>query len=164
MVPFGLTNAPAVAVRIGNRLLYDFIDSFIIIFMDDILVYSKTAAEHQDHLEQILQRMREYDFYLHPGKCSFFLDSVVYLGIKIDAEGISIPDSGKQAILDWPVPEPNAMPLKRGKKNPDGKTSLRTFLGFVGWYRKFIYKFSERAAPISELLKDEQGFRWGEAQ
>ena len=67
--------------------------------------------------------------------------------------------------MNWPIPEPNAMPLKRGKKNnPNGKTALRTFLGFVGWYRKFIYKFSERAAPTLELLKDEQGFCWGEAQ
>ena len=111
-----------------------------------------------------MERMREYDFYLHPGKCTFFLDTVVYLGMKIDSSGISIPDSGKQAVRDWPVPEPDAMPLKKRKKNLDGKTALRTFLGFVGWYRKFIFRFSERAAPISELLKDDQQFHWGEAQ
>ena len=78
VVPFGLTNAPAVAVRIGNRLLYDFIDNFIIIFMDDILVYSKSIEEHAEHLDKIMERMQQYDFYLHPGKCTFFLDTVRY--------------------------------------------------------------------------------------
>ena len=100
VVPFGLTNAPAVAVRIGNRLLYDMLDDFVIIFMDDILVYSKNYDDHAIHLEKILARFKEWDFYVHPGKCDFFLDSVKYLGLIIDAHGISIPESGKEAILD----------------------------------------------------------------
>ena len=118
MVPFGLTNAPAVAVRIGNRLFYDMIDNFVVIFMDDVLVYSKTVEDHAQHLDLVFQRMKDNNFYVHPGKCSFFLDSVIYLGIQINASGVSIPDTGKQAVLDWPVPEVNASPLKTNKKRP----------------------------------------------
>ena len=165
VIPFGLANAPAIAQRMANVIFREFIDDFLIIFMDDILIFSESVEEHQVHLDKLFERMKEYKIYAHPGKCEFFTAKVEFLGLGIYSEGVFITEASKQAIKAWEIPRPFAQVKKANRKiNPDGKTSLRTFLGMAGFFRKFIPKFAQRTRAISDLLPVDQKFQWGEEQ
>ena len=159
VVPFGLHNAPPTAVRFANRIFMDFLDKFVIIFMDDILIFSNTAEEHKEHLEQLFNRMREYKVYAHPDKCELLVQKLWYLGIGISPEGVFISDTTKEAIMNWEIPRPNQKNKKGNRRaNPDGKTAIRTFLGMVSFFRKFIPRLSERAKPLYDLLHADASF------
>jgi hypothetical protein len=140
VVPFGLSNAPAVFMCLMNGVFRDYLDKFVIVFLDDILVYSKTEEEHEQHLRMVLQVLREHQLYAKLSKCSFYQRQIHYLGHIISEEGIVV-DLGKvQAIREWPAPRNVA--------------EVRFFMGLVGYYRRFIAGFS-RIAPFYHFLAKE---------
>ena len=169
VMPFGLVNAPATAVRFGAEVFKGFLDKFVIIFLDDILVYSKTKGEHLRHIEQVLQRLLEYELYVKPDKCNFFQTQVTYLGLGVSAKGIHINEHRKDAIVNWPEPgRTNVLNSRkasgRRSKVKDGKTGVRSFLGVIGFFRKFIKGYAKLAAPLTDLLKKETEYQWGDRE
>src|ERR1700761_2356807 len=102
VMPFGLTNAPAVFQHFMNDLFHDMVDVFVVVYLDDILIYSNSEQEHQEHVKKVLQRLEENDLHAKPQKCSFHTDSVEYLGVIITPEGVSMDPSKVQVIKDWP--------------------------------------------------------------
>ena len=147
VMPFGLCNAPATFQRVMNTILRGGLDEFVLVFLDDILVYSKTKEEHIQHIREILTRLRSEKFFGRLKKCDFFRTEVEYLGFDVGADGIKPSLSKVKAILEWPTPE--------------SVTGVRSFLGLCSFYRKFIRWFSEIAAPMTDLTKkDRQPFVW----
>jgi hypothetical protein len=128
VMPFGLTNAPATFMAAMNDLFKDYLDDFVIIYLDDILVFSKTAVEHERHLRLVLQRLREGQLYAKLSKCTFFTSAVDYLGHIISVDGIGVDPKKVEAVWEWPQP-----------KNIG---ELRSFLGLTGWYRRFIQRYA----------------------
>ena len=104
VMSFGLTNAPAYFMYLMNSVFMPELDKFIVVFIDDILIYSKTEEEHARHLHIVLQRLREHQFYAKFSKCDFWLKEVPFLGHVISAEGISVDPSKVQDVLDWEAP------------------------------------------------------------
>ncbi|KAK3277212.1 hypothetical protein CYMTET_14770 [Cymbomonas tetramitiformis] len=156
VMPFGLTNAPATALRIGNRAFFDFIDQFLVIFMDDTIVYSPDFDGHVKHVRQFLQRCRDHQFFIRPSKVELFVRSIDFIGHHISEAGLSIIEDIIRAVMaiQPPVsygPTVGKQPLRRMAK--DGKSSLRSFLGMVGQFRRFIPKFSKVVEPLNRLLK-----------
>ena len=149
-MPFGLTNAPATFVRMMNEVFSDFLDIFVVIYMDDILVFSKDQAEHDRHLRLVLQRLREHKLYAKRSKCSLFQDHLEFLGHVVSAEGISMETDKVQAILDWPTPRT--------------VTDVRSFLGLANYYRRFVQRYAQVAAPLTDLTKKDHPFKWDELQ
>ncbi|KAK3242995.1 hypothetical protein CYMTET_47333 [Cymbomonas tetramitiformis] len=167
VMPFGLTNAPATALRVGNRAFFDFIDRFLVIFMDDTIVYSPDFDSHVSHVRQFLQRCRDHQFFIRPSKVELFVRSIDFIGHHISEAGLSIIEDGIRAVMaiQPPVsygPTVRKQPLRRMAK--DGKSSLRSFLGMVGQFRRFIPKFSKIVEPLNRLLKDNADFVWESEQ
>nr|GEW34519.1 putative reverse transcriptase domain-containing protein [Tanacetum cinerariifolium] len=104
VMPFGLTNAPAVFMDLMNRIFHEFLDKFVIVFIDDILVFSKSKEEHEDHLRTVLQTLRQEKLYAKFSKCEFWLSSVAFLGHIVSAEGIKMDPAKVEAITKWPRP------------------------------------------------------------
>jgi hypothetical protein len=121
------------------------LDKFVVVFINDILIYSKSEEEHERHLRVILQRLRDHQLYAKFNKCAFWLKEVPFLGHIISAEGIVVDPSKVQEVLDW--------------KSPRSVTQIRSFLGFVGYYRQFIPNFSNIAKPMTKLLEKEAKFK-----
>ena len=163
--PFGIHNCPPLAQRLMHTIFRDYLDIFMVVFMDDILIFSKTVEEHKEHLDKVFERMREQSLYAHPEKVELYRTEMTYLGYGLNAKGVYITDESKEAISNWDIPKPNA-PNKKGnrKPNPDGKTAIRTFLGMASFFRRFIPKLAERAKPISDMLDPDTPFDWGEKQ
>jgi hypothetical protein len=124
------------------------LDKFIMVFIDDILIYSKDEAEHEQHLHIVLQCLRDHQLYAKFSKCEVWLNSVKFLGHTISSEGISVDPSKVQEVMDW--------------KPSTSVHQIRSFLGLVGYYRRFIPDFSRIAKPMTELLKKEVKFVWDE--
>ncbi|KAK3268254.1 hypothetical protein CYMTET_23229 [Cymbomonas tetramitiformis] len=167
VMPFGLTNAPATALRVGNRAFFDFIDRFLVNFMDDTIVYSLDFDSHVKHVRQFLQRCRDHQFFIRPSKVELFVRSIDFIGHHISEAGLSIIEDRIRAVMaiQPPVsydPTVGKQPLRRMAK--DGKSSLRSFLGMVGQFRRFIPKFSKIAEPLNRLLKDNAEFVWESEQ
>ncbi|PKA58643.1 RNA-directed DNA polymerase like [Apostasia shenzhenica] len=146
VMPFGLTNAPAAFMDLMNRVFQPYLDQFVIIFIDDILIYSKNHEEHEQHLHLVLQKLREKQLYAKFSKCEFWLSSVHFLGHVISAEGVSVDPHKISAIVDWP--------------KPTSVSEIRSFLGLVGYYRKFVKSFSQIAMPLSKLTQKAVQFEW----
>jgi hypothetical protein len=140
VMPFGLANAPACFQCFIQFVLREMLNPTCFVYINDILVFSKTRAEHQDHVSQVLQKLQENLLYASPEKCLFYLDQVTFLGFQILANGIQMETSKLSTILDWLYPQ-NLRELNR-------------FLGFLNFYRKFIRAFSEVAAPLTDLTKE----------
>jgi hypothetical protein len=121
---------------------------FVVVFIDDILIYSKNEAEHENHLRIVLQRLRDHKLYAKISKCEFWLDSVKFLGHTISKDGISVDPSKVQEVMDW--------------KPPKSVHQIRSFLGLAGYYRRFIPDFSRITKPMTELLKKGVKFVWSE--
>ena len=138
-MPLGLTNAPAVFMDLMNRVFSPYLDKFVIVFIDDILVYSGNLEEHAEHLRRVLQILRERQLYATFSKCQFWLDKVAFLGHVISAEGISVDPQKIKAIVNW--------------KPPMNVFEVRSFLGLAGYYRKFVEVFLKIATPLTNLLK-----------
>jgi hypothetical protein len=139
IVPFGLTNAPATFMRLMNDIFRPFLDEFLIVYLDDILIFSKTREEHERHLRNVLETLRRHKLYAKASKCSFFKTSVDFLGHVVSDQGIQTDPAKLSAIVDWPKPR--------------STTELRSFLGLANFYRKFVKDYSRVTAPLNDLLK-----------
>lgn len=148
VMPFGLTNAPAAFMDLMNRVFYPFLDKFVVVFIDDILVYSKSREEHDAHLRTVFKTLLENQLYAKFSKCEFWLEEVAFLGHIISASGIKVDPKKIEAVLDWKPP-----------KNP---TEVRSFLGLAGYYRRFVKGFSIIATPMTKLLQKDVKFVWSE--
>lgn len=147
---FGLTNAPAAFQHMMNDIFKDLLGVCIVIYLDDILIFSEHPSEHEGHVREVLRRLREHDLFLKPEKCRFNQSEVEYLGL-IVGEGRVEMDKGKvSAVLDWPTP----------KKVKD----IQAFLGFANFYRRFIGDFSKTVRPMTELLRKDTKWVWGQRQ
>eukprot|EP00253_Pinus_taeda_P020616 PITA_20616 len=146
VLPFGLTNAPETFMCLMNIIFHQYLDRFVLIFIDDILVYSRTVEEHQEHLRKVLQTLREHQLYAKFSKCDFFKEEIQYLGHVISKEGIAVDPEKIKAIMDWPVPKDVA--------------DIRSFMGLAGYYRRFVEGFSRVAFPITSLQKKGKAFQW----
>ena len=135
VLPFGLTNAPAAFMNLMNRVFHECLDRFIIVFSDDILIFSKSMEEHEEHLRIVFQILREKKLYARFRKCKFWLNQVVFLGHVISEEGISVDPSKVEVVVDW--------------ARPTNVSEVRSFLGLVGYYRRFVEGFSRIAAPLN---------------
>ena len=129
VMPFGLTNAPAVFMDLMNRIFQPYLDQFVIVFIDDILIYSDIKEDHEEHLRVVLKILRENQLYAKFSKCHFWLDSVAFLEHVISAEGVSVDPQKIKAIMKW--------------KPPINLTEIRSFLGLAWYYRKFVEGFSK---------------------
>jgi hypothetical protein len=146
VMSFGLTNAPAYFMYLMNSVFMPELDKFVVVFIDAILIYSKTEEDHADHLRVVLQRLRDHRLYAKFSKCEFWLDSVKFLGHTISSEGILVDPTKVQEVMDW--------------KPPTSVHQIRSFLGLAGYYRRFILDFSKIAKPMTELLNKEIKFHW----
>ncbi|GJX70773.1 putative nucleotidyltransferase, ribonuclease H [Tanacetum coccineum] len=150
VMPFGLTNAPAVFMDLMNRVCKPYLDKFVIVFIDDILIYSKNKQEHKEHLKIILELLKKEELYAKFSKCEFWIPKVQFLGHVIDSEGIHVDPAKIESIKDWTSP-----------KSP---TEIRQFLGLAGYYRRFIEGFSKIAKPMTKLTQKKVKFEWGDKQ
>jgi hypothetical protein len=146
VVPFGLLNAPVVFMCLMNGVFRDYLDTFVIVFLDDILVYSKLEEEHEQHLRLVLQVLRGHQLYAKLSKCSFYQRQIHYLGHIISEEWIVVDPEKVEAIREWSVPM--------------NMVEVRSFMGLVGYYRRFIVGFSKIAHPITSLQRKEKMFQW----
>ena len=145
-MPFGVTNAPAIFMDYMNRIFHPFLDKFVVIFIDDILIYSKTLEEHEEHLQIILQILREKKLYAKFSKCEFWLEEVKFLGHVISNKGVLVDLTKVATGLQW---EPQKI-----------VTKIHNFLDLAGYYRRFIEGFSKIAMPLTQLTKKGQAFVW----
>ncbi|XP_068314999.1 uncharacterized protein, partial [Pyrus communis] len=146
VMPFGLTNAPAAFMDLMNWVFQPYLDRFVIVFIDDILVYSKSKAEHVRHLTLVLKRLREHQLYAKFSKCQFWLDQVTFLGHIISAQGILVDPQKVAAVESW--------------EQPRTVTEVRSFLGLAGYYRRFVKDFSVIALPLTRLTRKDVKFEW----
>jgi hypothetical protein len=148
VMPFGVTNAPAIFMDYMNRIFQPYLDKFVVIFIDDILIYSKDPQEHVEHLRIVLEILREKKLYAKFSKCEFWLDEVKFLGHVISQGGVSVDKSKVEAVLNW--------------ERPRNVTEVRSFLGLAGYYRRFIKSFSQIALPLTRLTRKDTPFVWDE--
>ncbi|GKE23146.1 putative reverse transcriptase domain-containing protein [Tanacetum coccineum] len=149
-MPFGLTNALAVFMDLMNRVCKPYLDKFVIVFIDDILIYSKSKEEHEEHLKIILGLLKKEQLYAKFSKCDFWLDYVQFLGHVIDSKGVHVDPSKIEAIKNWAA--------------PTTPTKVRQFLGLAGYYRRFIEGFSLISKPLTKLTQKSKKYEWGEEE
>jgi hypothetical protein len=150
VLPFGLTNAPATFMTLMNDVFRDLLDSFVVVYLDDILIYSKNKKAHLDHIEQVLQRLQEHNLYAKLSKCDFCKNEVEFLGHVVGQDGIKVDPAKVKTVQEWPA-------LTSVKE-------IQSFLGLVNYYRRFIPSYALIALPLSELIKKDVPFKWGPAQ
>ncbi|GJX93443.1 putative nucleotidyltransferase, ribonuclease H [Tanacetum coccineum] len=150
VMPFGLTNAPAVFMDLMNRVCKPYLDKFVIVFIDDILIYSKTKEDHEVHLGLVLELLRKEKLYAKFSKCEFWLQEVHFLGHVVNQNGIHVDPSKIEAVKNW--------------KTPTTPSEIRSFLGLAGYYRRFIANFSKIAKPLTLLTQKNQKYVWGVEQ
>jgi hypothetical protein len=146
VMPFGLANAPAAFMDLMNRVFHDFLDQFVVVFIDDILIYSKSLEEHEDHLRRVLQRLRDKRLYAKFSKCEFWLDKVIFLGHVVSRDGISVDPRKVEAVVNW--------------ERPTNVHEIRSFLGLAGYYRRFVEGFSKLSGPLTALTRKNARFLW----
>ena len=148
-MPFGLTNAPAVFQRHVNTVLRKFVDRFVIVYLNDILIYSLNIEEHKRHVVQVLECLQTAELYAKVEKCNFHTEEVEYLGFRISPQGLEMNPKKVSTILAWTSP-----------KTP---TAVRSFLGFANFYRRFILNYLSIASPLFGLIKKDVQFLWTDA-
>ncbi|GJT41243.1 putative reverse transcriptase domain-containing protein [Tanacetum coccineum] len=148
VMPFGLTNAPAVFMDLMNRVCKPYLDKFVIVFIDDILIYSKNKQEHEEHLKLILELLKKEQLYAKFSKCEFWIPKVQFLGHVIDSQGIHVDPAKIESVKDW--------------ASPKSATEIHQFLGLAGYYRRFIKGFSKIAKPMTKLTQKKVKFDWGD--
>lgn len=146
VMPFDLTNAPAAFMDLMQRYFKPFLDRFVVIFIDDILVYSVNCEEHAKHLRMVLDVLRREKLYAKLSKCDFWLELVVFLGHVVSKDGVPVDHEKIRAITEW----------------PGNVTEVRSFLGLAGYYRRFVKDFSRITLPITNLIKKSTRFQWTE--
>jgi hypothetical protein len=147
VMPFGLTNAPSTFMRLMNEVLRAFISRFVVVYFDDILIYSKSLDEHMDNLRVVFSALHDARLFGNLEKCIFCTDRVSFLGYAVTPQGIEVDEMKVEAIKSWPVPQTI--------------TQVRSFLGLAGFYRRFVKDFSRFAGPLHELTKKGVAFHWG---
>ena len=145
---FGLTNAPAAFMDLMNRVFKDYLDRFVIVFIDDIPIYMCLEEEHKYHLRLVLQRLREHQLYAKLSKCEFWLPQVAFLGHIVGKDGILVDPSKIEAVKNWP--------------RPASVSEVRSFLGLASYYRRFVEGFSKIAVPLTELTRKSMRFSWSD--
>jgi hypothetical protein len=138
VMSFGLTNAPAYFMNLMNKVFMEYLDKFVVVFIDDILIYSKSESDHEGHLRLVLQKLRDNQLYVKSSKCEFWIDKVPFLGHIISNEGISVDPAKVKEIMEWTI--------------PTTVTEIWSFLGRARYYRRFIEGFSKIAKPMTSLL------------
>ncbi|GJU89085.1 ty3-gypsy retrotransposon protein [Tanacetum coccineum] len=149
VMPFGLTNAPYTFQATMNRLFSPYLCKFVIVFFDDILIYSANLAAHLEHLHCVFQCLQDNHFYVKESKCVFGATTLEYLGHIISGHDVEMDPKKISAVVDWPI--------------PTNQRQVRGFLGLAGYYRRFIKDYATIAAPLSSLLQ-KKGFKWGELE
>lgn len=151
VLPFGLTGAPATFQRAVTDLVVKPLgNQFLDVYLDDLLIFSKTLEEHIQHVEAVLAQLQRVKLYCRLGKCQFFQHQVPYLGHVVSAKGIEVDQSKVQVIKQWPA--------------PNTRLELMSFLGAANFFRRFIRRFSHEALPLTQLLKKDTPYVWGAAQ
>jgi hypothetical protein len=146
VMSFGLTNAPTYFMYLMNKVFMEYLDKFMVVFIDDILIFSKNEEKHDEHLRLVLQKLRENQLYAKLNKCEFWLKEVSFLGQIISEGGISVDPSKVKDVLSW--------------NTPQNVSDIRSFLGLAGYYRRFIEGFSKTSKPMTELLVKGYTFEW----
>lgn len=147
VMPMGLCNAPATFQTLMNNIFYDCIDDFLVLYMDDLLIFSKNEEDHMMHVEEVLQRLRQHNLYVSPKKCVFMSTEMDFLGLIVGKDGLRVDPKKMDVIKNWP--------------RPANITEVRSFLGLVQFFRRFIARFSEIAVPLTNLTKKNQSIgKW----
>ncbi|KAA0037766.1 putative polyprotein [Cucumis melo var. makuwa] len=146
VMPFDLMNAPAVFMDLMNMIFHQYLDQFVIVFIDVILVYSVDKESYEEHQRIVLPTLREKQLYAKFSKCEFLLEQVVFLGHVVSAKGVSIDPQKVEAVVNW--------------ERPTSATEVRSFLGLAGYYRRFIEDFSRLAFPLTTLTRKNVKFEW----
>ncbi|GKV41417.1 hypothetical protein SLEP1_g48955 [Rubroshorea leprosula] len=146
VMPFGLTNAPAAFMDLMNRIFQLYLDKFVIVFIDDILIFSPDEESHKEHLAIVLQILREKKLYAKFDKCEFWLNQISFLGHIVSKDGISVDPSKVEAVVKW--------------ERPTSVTEVRSFLGLAGYYRRFVEGYSKISGPLTQLTRKNQKFEW----
>ncbi|WVZ81155.1 LOW QUALITY PROTEIN: hypothetical protein U9M48_028567 [Paspalum notatum var. saurae] len=143
---FGLTNAPAFFMYMMNSVFMNELDKFVVVFLDDILIYSKDEKEHEEHLRIVLTRLREHKLYAKFSKCAFWLKEVGFLGHILSKKGVAVDPSKVECVQNW--------------KQPKTVIEIWSFLGLAGYYRRFIKDLSKTAKPMTSLTKKNARYLW----
>jgi hypothetical protein len=146
---FGLTNAPAYFMNLMNKVFMEELYKFVVVFIDDILVYSKSVEEHEQHLRVVLGKLRAHKLYAKFSKCEFWLEKISFLGHILTTEGVVADLGNVETVSNW--------------QQPTNVSEIRSFLGLAGSYRRFIEGFSKIARSMTEFLKKEKKFNWTES-
>jgi hypothetical protein len=144
VMSFGLTNTPAYFMYLMNKVFMEYLDKFVVVFIDDILIFSKNEKEHDEHLHLVLPKLRENQLYTKLNKCEFWLKEVSFVGHIISKGGISVYPNKVKDVLRW--------------NTPQNVLDIRSFLGLAGYYRRFIEGFSKISKPMTELLEKGKTF------
>jgi len=150
VMPFGLTNAPSTFMRLMNHVLKDCLGKFVVVYFDDILIYSPSFSLHLGHLRVVLSLLRDHQLYANIDKCTFCVESVIFLGFVVNKSGVHVDPEKIKAIEEWPIP-----------KNVG---DIHNFHGLASFYRRFVPHFSTIAPPLNELVKKDTPFVWGDRQ
>jgi hypothetical protein len=146
VMSFLLTNASTYLMYLMNKVIMEYMDKFVVVFNDDILIYSRSEKEHEEHLRLVLQKLREHRLYAKLRKCEFWLKQLAFLGHVISKGGISVDPNKVRDVLSW-----NA---------PMIVSDIQSFLGLAGYYQRFIEGFSKISKPMTELLEKDRKFEW----
>ena len=150
VMPFGLTNAPSTFMRLMNHVLRAFLGKFVVVYFDDILIYSRSLEEHVTHLRLVLSVLKEEKLFANLDKCTFCTEKVVFLGFVVSTKGVEMDEEKVKAIQEWPT--------------PTTISQVRSFHGLASFYRRFVRDFSNIAAPLTKVIKKNESFKWGEEQ
>ncbi|WRX29424.1 Reverse transcriptase domain - like 10 [Theobroma cacao] len=148
VMSFGLTNAPAAFMDLMNRVFKPYLDKFVVVFIDDILIYSKSREEHEQHLKIVLQILREHQLYAKFSKCEFWLESVAFLRHVVSKDGKQVDSKKIEAVEKWP--------------RPTSVSEIRSFVGLAGYYHRFMNDFSKIVAPLTKLTRKDTKFEWSD--
>jgi hypothetical protein len=148
VMPFGLTNAPSAFIDLMNRVFHEYLDSFVVVFIDDILVCSANHVEHEEHLKIVMEVLREKKLFAKLKKCEFWLEEVSFLGHVVNKDKLAIGPAKVKVVVEW--------------EQPTNLQEICSFLGLAGYYRRFIEGFSALLEPITALTRKNAPYEWSE--